>query len=61
VARAQGLLPALLGRWQRHALAKAVSSSTEREKIKLLCAEFKRVEQEHDVLKKVVTIFGQSP
>jgi transposase len=58
VARTQGLLPALLGRWQRHALAKAVSSSTEREKIKLLCAEFKRLEQERDVLKKVVTIFG---
>jgi hypothetical protein len=52
VARAQGLLPALLSRWQRHALAKTVFSSAEREKTKLLCCDFKRVEQERDVLKK---------
>ncbi len=39
VARAQGLSPALLGRWQRQALAKAVPSSAEREGIKRLRAE----------------------
>jgi transposase len=55
VARAQGLSPALLGRWQRQALAKAVPSSAERDEIKRLRAELKRVEQERDMLKKVVT------
>jgi transposase len=59
VARAQGLSPALLGRWQRHALAEAVPSSAERDEIKRLRAELKRVEQERDILKKVVTIFAQ--
>ena len=52
VARAQGLSPALLGRWQREALAEAVPSSAEREEIKRLRAELKRVEQEGDILKK---------
>ncbi|HEX8350481.1 MAG TPA: transposase [Hymenobacter sp.] len=61
VARAQGLSPALLGRWQRQALAEAVPSSAEREEIKRLHAELKRVEQERDILKKVVTIFAQPP
>ena len=61
VARAQGLSPALLGRWQREALAEAVPSSAEREEIKRLRAELKRVEQERDILKKVVTIFSQPP
>jgi transposase len=61
VARAQGLAPALLGRWQRQALAEAVPSSAEREEIKRLRAELKRVEQERDILKKVVTIFAQPP
>ncbi|MGI4737755.1 MAG: transposase [Janthinobacterium lividum] len=61
VARAQGLSPALLGRWQRQALAEAVPSSAEREEIKRLRAELKRVEQERDILKKVVTIFSQPP
>jgi transposase len=61
VARAQGLSPALLGRWQREALAEAVPSSVEREEIKRLRAELKRVEQERDILKKVVTIFAQPP
>jgi transposase len=55
VARAQGLSPALLGRWQRQALVEAVPSSAEREEIKRLRAELKRVEQERDILKKVVT------
>ena len=61
VARAQGLSPALLGRWQRQALADTVPSSAEREEIKSLHAELKRVEQERDILKKVVTIFAQPP
>ena len=52
VARAQGLSPALLGRWQRQALAEAVPSSAGREEIKRLRAELKRVEQERDILKK---------
>ena len=33
----------------------------EREEIKRLRAEFKRVEQKRDILKKVVTIFAQPP
>lgn len=52
VARAQGISPALFGRWQRQALAEAVPSSAEREEIKRLRAELKRAEQEHDILKK---------
>ena len=59
VARAQGISPALLGRWQRQALAQAVPSSAERDEIKHLRAELKRVEMERDILKKVVTIFAQ--
>jgi len=59
VARAQGISPALLGRWQRQALDQAVPSSAEREEIKQLRAELKRVEMERDILKKVVTIFSQ--
>ena len=55
MARAQGLSPALLGRWQREALAETVPSSAERDEIKRLRAELKRVEQERDMLKKVVT------
>jgi transposase len=61
VACAQGLSPALLGCWQREALAEALPSRVEREKIKRLRAELKRVEQERDILKKVVTIFAQPP
>ena len=61
VARAQGLLPALLGRWQRPALEQAVPSSAERDEIKRPRAELKRVEMERDMLKKVVTIFSQPP
>ena len=59
VARAQGISPALLGRWQRQALAEAVPSSAEREEIKRLRAELKRVETGRDILEKVVTIFAQ--
>jgi transposase len=61
VARAQGISPALLGRWQRQALEQAVPSSVERDEIKRLRAELKRVEMERDILKKVVTIFAQPP
>lgn len=61
VARAQGISPALLGRWQRQALAEVVPSSAECEEIKRLRAELKRAEQERDILKKVVTIFAQPP
>ena len=59
VARAQGISPALLGRWQRTALEQAVPSSAERDEIKRLRAELKRVEIERDILKKAVTIFAQ--
>ena len=38
VARAQGISPALLGRWQRQALEAAVPSSAERDEIKQLRA-----------------------
>ena len=61
VARAQGISPALLGRWQRQALEQAVPSSAERDEIKRLRAELKRVEMARDSLKKVVTIFSQPP
>jgi transposase len=59
VARAQGISPALLGRWQRAALEQAVPSSAERDEIKRLRAELKRVEIERDILKKMVNIFSQ--
>jgi transposase len=59
VARAQGISPALLGRWQRQALEQAVPSSAERAEIKRLRAELKRVEIARDILKKAVTIFAQ--
>jgi transposase len=55
VARAQGISPALLGRWQRQALEQAVPSSAERAEIKRLRAALKRMEMERDRLKKVVT------
>ena len=61
VARAQGISPALLGRWQRQALEAAVPSSAERDEIKHLRAELKRVEMERDIVKKVVTIISQPP
>lgn len=61
VARAQGISPALLGRWQRQALEQAMPSSAERDEIKHLRAELRRVEMERDMLKKVVTIFAQPP
>ena len=52
VARAQGISPALLGRWQRQALEAAVPRSAERAGIKRLRAALKRVEMERDTLKK---------
>ena len=55
VAPAQGISPALLGRWQRAALEQAGPSSAERGEIKRLRAERKRVEIERDMLKKAVT------
>jgi len=58
VARTQGISPALLGRWQRPALEQAVPSSAERDEIKRLRVELKRVEMARDMLKKVVTIFA---
>lgn len=61
VARAQGISPALLGHWQRQTLEQAVPSSAEREEIKRIRTELKRVEMERDILKKVVTIFSQPP
>jgi len=61
VARAQGISPALLGRWQRQALEQAVPSSAERDEIKQLRTELRRVEMARDILKKVVTIFSQPP
>jgi len=59
VARAQGLSPALLGRWQRSTLEQVVPSSAERDEIKRLRAELKGVETERDSLKKAVPIFSQ--
>ena len=61
VARAQGISPALLGRWQRQALEQAVPSSAERDEIKQLRTELRRVEMARDILKKVVTVFSQPP
>ena len=55
VARAQGISPALLGRWQHQALEQAVPSSAGRDEIKRLRAGLKRVEMERDILKKVMT------
>lgn len=58
VARAHGIAPALLARWQRLA-APMVADRTEQAEIARLRAELRRVEQERDILKKVVTIFSQ--
>ena len=52
VARAQGISPALLGRWQRQALEAAVSSSAKRDEIRHLRAPLKRMEMDRDMLKK---------
>ena len=60
-ARAQGLSPALLGRWQRQALKAAVPGSAERDEIRQPRAAFKRVEMERGILKKGVTTFSQPP
>ena len=61
VARAQGISPALLGRWQRQALVQTVPSNAERDEIKQLRTELRRVEMARDILKKVVTVFSQQP
>ena len=58
VARAQGISPALLGHWQRQALAAAVLNSGKRAEIKQLRAVPKRVEMECYIFKKAVTIFS---
>ena len=61
VARAQGISPALLGRWQHQALGAAVPSSAESDEIRQLRAALKRVGMERAILKKAVTIFSQPP
>ena len=61
VARTQGILLALPGRWQRQVFKSAVPSNAIRNKIKRLRAELRRMEMERDILKKVVTIFSQPP
>ncbi|TGE12074.1 hypothetical protein [Hymenobacter elongatus] len=61
VARAPGMSLALLGRWQRQALEQAVPSNAERAEMEQLRAELKRVKMERDIVKKVVTIFAQTP
>ena len=61
VARAQGISPALLSRWQRQALEAVVPSSAERAEINQLRAALKRVEMERAMFKKVVIIFSQPP
>ena len=58
VARAHGVSPTLLARWQRLA-AHAAPDRAEQAEIIRLRAELRRVEQERDILKKVVTIFSQ--
>ena len=49
VAHAQGISPALHCLFQRLALEQAVPSSAERDEIKRLRAELKRVEMERDI------------
>ena len=61
VVRAQGLSPALLGRWQRQALEANVLNSAGRDEIRQLQTTLKCVEMERAILKKGVTIFSQSP
>ena len=61
VARAQGISPALLGRWQRQAREQAVPGSAERAETKRLRAGLKRVEMARDTQKKGVAIFSQPP
>ena len=61
VARAQGIPPALLGRWQRQALEQAVPSSAERDETKRLRTKLTRVEMARAVLKKGVAIYSQAP
>ena len=58
VARAHGVSPTLLARWQRRACLTAPDRA-ETAEIARLRAELRRVERERDILKKVVTIFSQ--
>lgn len=60
VARAHGIAPTLLARWQ-HLARGAAPQAAEQAEIARLRAELRRVEQERDILKKVVTIFSQPP
>ena len=60
VARAHGVSPTLLARWQR-LVAAAAPDRVDQAEIARLRAELRRVEQERDILKKVVTIFSQPP
>ncbi len=57
---AHGVSPTLLARWQRLAAAAAPDRADQAE-IARLRVELRRVEQERDILKKVVTIFSQPP
>lgn len=60
VARAHGIAPTLLARWQQVAACTAPNGAVQAE-IARLRAALRRVEQERDILKKVVTIFSQPP
>ena len=52
VARAQGISPALLGRWQWRAMERATPGSPERKKVKQLRAQLWRIEMKRGILKK---------
>jgi transposase len=61
VARANGISPALLARWQQLASTAAVATAktaADQAEISRLRAQVRRLEQERDILKKVVTIFS---
>lgn len=60
-ARAQGVSPALPGRWQRQACEAAVPNHAARDAIKRLRAALKRLEMARDRLKKAVAVFAQPP
>ena len=61
VSRAQGISPALLGRWQRQALEAAVPSSAEYDEVRQLCAALKRAGMERAILKKNRDHLSQPP
>ena len=60
VARAHGVSPTLLARWQR-LVSLSAPDRAEQAEIARLRAELRRVEQKRDIFKKVVTIFSQPP